>query len=91
MNAARSYAGKYPGNDNYKKPWGEYIAKVAGMEEEAFHKEVEQKIWLSSYAASNRRSDYHTHLDICCDELRHRYGEDWLDVYEKCYNNVVGD
>lgn len=87
----RPYAGKYPGNNNYKSPWTEYIAKLEGLTDEGFFIELERMIWLSSYAASNRYSDYHTQLDICCDELRHRQGDKWLEVYEEAYNQAFGD
>ena len=87
----RPYEDKYPGLDNYKKPWTEYIVSLAGRTDHELFLEVERMIWLSSFAANNRHSDYHTQLDICCDELRHRHGDTWLEVYEEAYNLAFGD
>jgi hypothetical protein len=89
--ATRLYAERYPGNDNYQKPWTDYIAKIEGLTDDELFAKLEQAIWLSSYAASNRRSDYHTHLDILCDELRHRYEDEWIEVYDKAYKQAFED
>jgi hypothetical protein len=66
------YAIQLEGKDNYGKPHQAYADRIAAMDEAAFLKEAETSIWLSAYAANNRRSDYHWHADACYDEAKRR-------------------
>ena len=56
------------GNDNDGKPRLLYAWRLWMMTDDALLHETEQKIWLSAYAANNRRSDYHWQVDVCYDE-----------------------
>jgi len=73
---------RYEGNDNDGKPKSNYLVKIAEMDEAALLIETEKKIWLSSYAANNHRSDYHWHCDACYDECARR-GK--IEIYERAY------
>ena len=70
---------KYKGVDNYGKPRSEYLTNLGSMTDAELQKECELKIWLSAYAANNRRSDYHWHVDACFDECVARVKPD---IYE---------
>lgn len=75
---------KYPGKDNYGKPKSEYIAKLETLDEAAFLKEAESKIWLSAFASNNPRSDYHWHADALYDEAQRRGNPElYVRAYEK--------
>jgi len=63
---------KYDGNDNYGKPKGDYLAKIAAMDDRQLQDETEHRIWLSAYANNNPRSDYHWQVDACYDESKRR-------------------
>lgn len=54
---------QFEGNDNYGKPKSEYLDRIASMTDDELSKETANKIWLSAYAANNKRSDYHWHVD----------------------------
>ncbi len=63
---------EFEGNDNDGKPRTAYIDRIAAMTDEELLKETENKIWLSAYAANNRRSDYHWHATGCYEEWTFR-------------------
>ncbi len=75
----------YPGNDNYGHPKSEYLSAIALMSEDELAKEVGMKIWLSSYAANNPRSDYHWQCDACYSECVSR-GK--IQIYEREYKMI---
>ena len=54
----------------------EYRAKIAGLDDVALEEEAKDKIWLSAYATSNPKSDYHWQCDLCYDESVRRGGKD---------------
>ena len=60
------------GADNYGKPRQEFANKVAELSDESFVTEAKERIWLSAYASSNPRSDYHWQADLCYDEAQRR-------------------
>ena len=43
-------------------------AKIAAMTDDKPHRETRQKIWLSTYASNNPRSDYRWQIDVLYDE-----------------------
>lgn len=65
------------GNDNSGKPRQLFADKLAAADDEAFVKIAEEYIWLSSYAANNRRSDYHW-MCAACDAEANRRGKPGL-------------
>jgi hypothetical protein len=71
--------------DNYGKPRQEYFDSVTSMTDEALYKECEMKIWLSAFAANNRRSDYHWHVDFCYDECKKRGKPE---IYQKAFDQA---
>jgi len=76
---------KYAGNSNYGKPKSQYLDKLSTMTDEEILDECDSKIWLSSYAANNPRSDYHWQCDACYDECRKR---DKVRIYKKAYRLI---
>jgi hypothetical protein len=76
---------KYEGNDNYGRPKSEYLDKLKAMNDAALEKEAENKIWLSAYAANNRRSDFHWHVDAVYDECISR---DKAHIYNSAYKSA---
>jgi hypothetical protein len=74
---------EYEGNDNYGNPKQDYVDKIAKMTNRELYEETRSKIWLSAYANSNPKSDYHWHINALYDE--------WVDNrknpegYEKAY------
>jgi hypothetical protein len=86
MHADRGVSMKeYTGNDNYGKPKSEYVGEVQKMTDAELEKECESKIWLSTFANNNPRSDNHWHVDVLYDECQDR-GK--LDIYKKAYEAV---
>lgn len=79
--------GTYVGKDNYGKPKHQYLDRIAGMTDDELYTETKNKIWLSAYAQSNPRSDYHWHADACYDECSRRGGE----IYDRAYQAVAND
>ena len=75
----------YEGKDNYGNPKSEYVSKIADMNDAALEKEAELKIWLSAYAANNRRSDYHWHVDVIYDECVKR---DKVAIYSRAHKQA---
>ena len=63
---------RYAGNDNRGEPKSAYIGRLAEMDDAALAYACEQMIWLSAYAANNRRSDYHWQCDAAYDECKRR-------------------
>jgi len=63
---------QFDGNDNHGKPKSDYLSKIAAFDDEKLLCETENKIWLSAFAANNRRSDYHWHVDACYAEWDRR-------------------
>jgi hypothetical protein len=76
---------KYEGNDNYGKPKSVYLEKLSKMTDDELQKETEHKIWLSAWAANNRRSDYHWHCDACYDACKQRGKPE---IYNSAYKEV---
>ena len=75
----------FVGKDNDGRPRSDYLAKIAGMDDAALLKETEDKIWLSAYAANNRRSDFHWHVTALYAEW-HRRGK--VDQYEVAFKRA---
>ena len=73
------------GLSNYGKPRQDFADKIAALDDEAFVKEAEQKIWLSAYADNNPRSDYHWQADACYDEAQRRQKPD---LYKRAYEHA---
>jgi hypothetical protein len=71
--------------DNYGKPRAIYINGLRQMDDAALEKECERKIWLSSYATNNPRSDYHWQCDACYAECDRRGS---VAIYERAYKAV---
>ena len=76
---------RWAGKDNYGKPRIEYFDKVVAMDNAALEKETEKKIWLSAFAANNRRSDYHWHVDILYPECQKRD----KGMYQRAYDRAI--
>jgi len=83
--ATKRLAEKYTGKDSRGRPKGEYVQRIAGMDDKELSKETREKIWLSAYANNNPCSDYHWHVDACYDEWEKR---DKLDEYSCAYEQV---
>lgn len=60
-----------------------YASRIVQMDDAVFVKEVEEKCWLSAFAASNPRSAYHWQVDACYDEAKRRE-KPWL--YQRGWN-----
>ncbi len=73
----------YQGNDNYKKPRLDYVRKVFAMTKDELFKATENMIWMSAYAANNRRSDYHWQCTACYDACKQFPG-----LYDKAYKSA---
>lgn len=63
----------------------EFAASLVEMDDEKLVETVEHYVWLSGYAASNPRSDYHWMCDATYDEARRR-GKQWL--YQRGWNQA---
>ena len=63
---------KYIGNDNHGKPKSDYLGKLSTLDDAQLRSEVNQMIWLSTYASNNPRSDYHWMCDACYEETVNR-------------------
>lgn len=50
----------------------DFKAKLEAISDEDLKKECESKIWLSSYAGNNPRSNFHWKCDACYDECQRR-------------------
>lgn len=72
----------FSGNDNGGKPKQLYLDGLVAMSDDALLAECSIKIWLSSFAANNLRSDYHWHVDALYAECERR-GK--LEIYRKGY------
>jgi hypothetical protein len=75
---------KYSGNDNYKRPKADYLAKLTAMDNKKLFEETKSMIWLSAYAHNNIRSDYHWQCDACYDEWIKREGNS--NSYQKAWD-----
>jgi hypothetical protein len=84
---------KYDGNDNYGKPKGDYLAKIAAMDDQQLENETAERIRLSAYASNNWRSDYHWQCDACYDESKRRDPQALIYVraYQSVKDEVTGD
>lgn len=76
---------RYSKNDNYGKPKTQYLRKLVLMTDVELREECKDKIWLSSYAANNARSDYHWQCDACYDECKRRNKDN---TYVAAYKSV---
>lgn len=70
------------GVDNRGKPRQGFADQISAMDDDAFLKDAEQKIWLSAYANNNPRSDYHWQADACYLEAQRR---EKPQLYRKAY------
>ena len=75
------------GNDNYGKPRMAYATKVWWMTDAQLLAETEHKIWLSSFAMSNSRSDYHWHVSVLYNECDRRGKPE---LYQQAYDAASG-
>ena len=75
------------GKDNYGKPRQEFAGKLAAADEDGYLEIAELYIWLSAYAISNSRSDYHWMADACYDEAVRRGDRD---LYYKAWKKASG-
>ena len=75
------------GKDNYGQPRQDFADKLATLDEQAFVKEAETRIWLSAYANNNPRSDYHWQADACYDEAVRR-GD--VRLYSRAWKRASG-
>lgn len=75
-----------PGVNNNGRPRQEYADHIALLTDAAFIVHAEQKIWLSAYASSNTRSDYHWQADACYDEAQRRGKPE---LYSEAHKNAV--
>jgi len=78
---------KIDGKDNYGRPRQDFADRIAAMDDETFVREVEQYVWLSAYASSNPRSDYHWMCDATYDEAKRRGN---TDLYQRGWNRAAG-
>jgi len=60
------------GKNNYGKPKQDFADELAAASDEEYLKIAEEYIWLSAWAANNRRSDYHWMCDATYDEAKRR-------------------
>jgi hypothetical protein len=77
---------KYSGRDNSGNPKSDYVNRIAALGDEGLLKEAKTKIWLSAFAASNTRSDYHWHVDAIYDECDRRGAIDTIYTVAHNYN-----
>jgi hypothetical protein len=75
------------GKDNSGKPRQDFAEKMAAMDDDAFVKEAEHRIWLSAYANNNPRSDYHWQADACWSEAQRR---EKPELYKLAFARVAG-
>jgi hypothetical protein len=75
------------GKGNDGKPRQEFADRLAAADEAGFLKIAEDRIWLSAYAANNRRSDYHWQADACYDEAQRRSRPD---LYKRAWEQASG-
>ena len=72
------------GFDNSGNTRQRFADRIALEDDATFSKTAENYIWLSDYAVSNPRSDYHWMADACYDEAkRRRKPELYYNAYEK--------
>ena len=74
------------GKDNYGNPRQSFADKIASLDDAAFVKEAQHRIWLSAYANNNPRSDYHWQADACYDEAQRRGKPE---LYKAAYDYVA--
>jgi hypothetical protein len=72
--------------DNRGRPQSIYVERLKEMTEGALLKEAEHKIWLSSYAQNNPRSDYHWQCRACYEECERRGRGD---IYERAWKSAA--
>ncbi len=63
---------EFGGSGKYGRRRKAYLEKLAGLSDEGLQQETESKIWLSTYAANNPKSDYNRQCDACYDEAVRR-------------------
>jgi hypothetical protein len=76
------------GTDNYGVPRQHFADTLAASDEAQFLQIAEEYIWLSAYADSNPRSDYHWKADACYDEAERRGKPE---LYRKAWERAGGD
>lgn len=88
--AVRAYQSRYVGLDNYKKPKGQFVERIAAMSDDELFEATRNGIWLSAYAGNNPRSDYHWQADVYYDEWKHREKSDEYDRAHKAAMRMAG-
>lgn len=86
--AAVTVRGKYDGVDNHGRPKKDYLARLESMDNDALYEECKTKIWLSAFAYTNPRSDYHWHCDATYAECSRR-GQ--VEIYNRAHKAVSED
>lgn len=76
-----------PRLDNYGKPREAYVERIKNLPMPELMREARDKIWLSAFAASNPRSDYHWQVDVCYDALLEITKSD--DAYTQAFRSVA--
>jgi hypothetical protein len=78
---------KLEGKDNAGKPRQAFADRLAAKSDDEFLKFAENCIWLSAYAANNRRSDYHWQAAACSAEAKRRGNPD---LYYRAWEMASG-
>lgn len=79
------------GKDNSGQPRQMFADKIAAMTDAELVTAAEQKIWLSTYANHNPRSDYHWHADAFYDEAKRRNKPElYTRAYDRAYRAARG-
>jgi hypothetical protein len=78
---------RIPGKDNYGKLRQEFADTLAAADDAEYLKIAEEHIWLSAFATSNPRSDWHWQAAACYDEAKRR-GSPGL--YERAWKRASG-
>lgn len=79
----------FAGLDNYGSPRINYVRNLSTKSDEELIDEGETKIWLSAFAANNRRSDYHWHVTAIYNEMSRRDPSGHM--YNKAYRAAFGN
>ena len=83
---------KYEGKDNYGRSKGNYLTKIAAMDEKALYSECYSMIYHAARCANNQRADWHWMVDACHDEATKR-GDGapiYCRAYDRCYAEQAG-
>jgi hypothetical protein len=75
------------GKDSYGNPRQKFADRIASADDAAFVKLAEERIWLSTYANNNPRSDSHWQVNACYDEAERRGKPE---LYTRAYDQACG-